>query len=120
MVRSIFGGPPSAGPAASQPAVTRSANRVIGILHHGRGNEGSYLLPLGSRFSLISSSVTFDSTPPLGTSALQIQTAALRTTLRKLSSSQFLWKCPPVKPTPRPPSGRSVAHIIVSVRPLAS
>src|SRR5215469_6940238 len=83
-------------------------------------SSASYFLPLGSRFSLISASVTFDSTPFLGTSALQTHTAALRTTLRRLSLSQFLWKCPPVKPTPRPPSGRSVAHIIASVRPLAS
>ena len=80
---------------------------------HGR-------FPLGSRFSLISSSVTVEATPSFGTSAWQIHTAALRTTLRKLSSSQFRWKWPPVKPTPRPPSGRSTAHIIVSARPFAS
>src|SRR5262249_38147076 len=38
----------------------------------------------------------------------------------KLGSPQFLWKCAPVNPKPRPPSGRSTAQARTSSRPLAS
>src|SRR5262245_1847147 len=63
--------------------------------------------PLSSRFNMICSGVTLEVTPSFGTSTLLIQSSALSITLRKLSSVQFLWKCAPVKPKPRPPSGRS-------------
>jgi hypothetical protein len=52
-----------------------------------------------------------------GTSILQIQSIALRAIFRKLSLAQFAWKWSPVNPTPRPPSGRSTHHIMVSSSP---
>src|ERR1041385_1941369 len=66
-----------------------------------------HFFSFGSRFSFICSGVTADSTPIIGTSALVIQSRALRTTLRWLSLAQLAWVWPPVKPKPRPPSGRS-------------
>ena len=60
-----------------------------------------------------SSSVRVGVGPPIpcsGTSPFAVQTIALSTSLRKLSSPQFQWKCPPVNPKPRPPSSRSAAH----------
>src|SRR4051812_31637884 len=77
-----------------------------------------FFSPLSSRFCFNSSSVTVDSTPLGGASILAIQRMAFRTVLRKSSLAQFLWKCPPVKPKPRPPSGRSIAHITCSGSPL--
>ena len=49
----------------------------------------------------------FEGTPPGGTSRPAIQTMPFSTTVRKLSLAQFQCVWPPVKPKPRPPSGRS-------------
>src|SRR5690349_3753413 len=73
----------------------------------------------GSRFCCRSSAVTADSTPPAGTSSLASHTSALSTTLRWLSSPQFLCLWPPVNPKPRPPPSRSTHHIMVSSWPAA-
>src|SRR5688572_1379610 len=75
---------------------------------------------LGSRFCLSSSAVSSHWTPCAGTSALAIQRSALSTTLRKFSLPQLTWRWPPVNPKPRPPSGRSLTHIMISSRPLPS
>lgn len=45
----------------------------------------------GSRFIVICSCVTLEATPSFRTSILLIHSSALSTTLRKLSSAQFLW-----------------------------
>ena len=55
----------------------------------------------------MSSSLTLDSTPSFGTSTLHIHSSAFSTTLRKLSSFQFVCVCPPVNP-----------HAPPAVRPL--
>src|SRR5439155_26402960 len=87
--------------------------------------EGSHAglrsyLPFGSKFFFKSSSVSAHSTPLRGTSACAVHSSAFRTILRKFSLPQFRWKCAPVKPKPRPPSGRSTAHASTSSRPLAA
>src|SRR5262249_33798031 len=46
-------------------------------------------------------------TPSLGISSFAIQATPLSSTVRKLSSPRCSCGCSPVKPTPRPPSGRS-------------
>ena len=48
--------------------------------------------------------------PSSGISILAVQAIALRMNFRSWSSAQFRWRCPPVKPNPRPPSGRSTHH----------
>src|SRR5216117_3261104 len=47
-----------------------------------------------------------------------VQSSALRTILRKFSLPQFLWKCAPVKPKPRPPSPLDSPgkHLLASAR----
>ena len=75
---------------------------------------------LGSRFCFSSSSETVHLIPPEGTSSLAVQRMAFRTRVRKSGLPQFLWEWPPVKPKPRPPSGRSTAQARTSSRPLAS
>ena len=50
-----------------------------------------YFFALGSRFSLSSLSLTFDSALS-GTSSLAVQRMAFRTSLRKSGSPQFLWE----------------------------
>ena len=55
-----------------------------------KGNPRIYRFPFGSRFCLRSSGLTTAFTPRLGTSTLAVQRMALRTSLRKLGSPQFL------------------------------
>ena len=81
---------------------------------------GLGLRPLLSRLVYKSFSTNLLGTPPLGTSALATQTIALRTVLRKLSSPQLRWLCPPVKPNPRPPLGRSKAQATCCGSPAAT
>src|SRR5439155_24114847 len=83
-------------------SITHSALGLAGAA----GSVLGFLGPLGSRLAASSSGVIVDSTPSAGTSILEIQSTAFRTVLRKLSSPQFRWGCAPVKPKPRPPSGR--------------
>ena len=64
--------------------------------------------------------LTLEYLAELTMSILAVQRSAFRTILRKFSLPQFLWKCAPVKPKPRPPSGRSTAHARTSSRPLAA
>src|SRR5262245_35853892 len=79
-----------------------------------------FLTGFGSRFIFSSSGVTLDVTPSAGTSSFAVQNSALSTSRRKFWSPQFVWVWPPVKPTPRPLSGRSTAHIRSSSRPLSA
>src|SRR6266536_1258988 len=89
----------------------------------GNTNGKSDLWPrhrFGSRFFFKSSSDTAHCTPSAGTSACAVHSSAFKTILRKFSWPQFLCVCPPVKPKPRPPSGRSTAQASTSARPLAA
>ena len=73
---------------------------------------------LRSSPELSSFSVTgSESTPPSGTLPPATQTIAFRIARRWESKAQFRCQCPPVNPTPRPPSSRSTAHMSVSTFP---
>lgn len=69
--------------------------------------------PFGSRFAAISSGVTLELIPESGTLPFAVHKIALSISLRWSSFAQPEWKCPPVNPKPRPPSGRSTAQATV-------
>ena len=73
------------------------ALRIIHFIEVSSQGAGMKVwLSLASRLYRRSSAVTLDCTPAGGTSALAIQSNPFKSTRRLFSSSQFLWKCPPV------------------------
>ena len=59
----------------------------------------------------------FEETPPGGISSFATQAMPLSTTVRKLSLAQLQCEWQPVKPNPRPPSGRTRAQATCSALP---
>src|SRR6266542_6557111 len=74
-------------------------------------------LPSSMRRSRSSRLSVFDGTPLAGTSSFDTQATAFNSSVRKLSSARLVCLCRPVKPKPRPPSGRSYAQAITCFLP---
>ena len=99
------------------------AKRIYGLFQRSIFSwiRSQFQLP-GSGKSILARSCSvvgvFEGTPLAGTSRPVIQTRPLRTTFRKSLCPQLIWLCPPVKPKPRPPPGRSYAQARCSGIPI--
>src|SRR5262249_51192720 len=100
-------------------AAARSAGAagILGGAGGGRGNRwrgGAILLSRTAYFNLKSSSFTSTFSPSFGIGSFRVHSTPCATSRGYASCFQLLWKCRPLKPKDRPPSGRSQAQATVS------